>query len=217
MNWKRISKEVSIAPTVGTYSDWKPQLSVEGFHQCVYCTISENSFGGIRNFHVEHYRPKGLPEFRHLENVYSNLFYACAICNSFKSNDWPAEPNANFDNPFYPDPSVVDYGLLFKVDISTGLIDNKNITGSYLINKLYLNRPQLIINRKESLAENKYQELIEIVKEQKIKLFGLAKSQIIEALDLLEELDNSIQSLQEVFHKRKGTIPYTSNHTKRMI
>ena len=60
MNWKRVPKEKSNQPAKGTYSDWKVDLSKEGFHQCVYCTITEHSFGGIRNFHVEHFKPKSV-------------------------------------------------------------------------------------------------------------------------------------------------------------
>lgn len=74
MNWKRIPKENSSQPSTGTYKDWKELLSVEGFHQCVYCSISEAEFGGIRNFHVEHYKPKSLPAFASLVNTYTNLF-----------------------------------------------------------------------------------------------------------------------------------------------
>lgn len=115
--WKRIPKEVAIQPLQGIYSDWKPALSVEGYHQCVYCFVSETYFGGIRNFHVEHYRPK--TKFIPLTNVYSNLFYVCSICNSFKSDDWPNEPDTDYTKPFYPDPSIVDYCELFDIEENT--------------------------------------------------------------------------------------------------
>lgn len=149
MNWHRIPKESTPLPTHGSkYSDWKVELSLEGCHQCVYCTISESSFGGIRNFHVEHYRPKGLARFVALENVFSNLFYACAICNTFKSDDWPADPVADCSVDCFPDPCLKNYGELFIVDRSTALLNGRNVTGTYILHKLYLNRPQLIIKRK---------------------------------------------------------------------
>jgi hypothetical protein len=72
MRWRRIPKEKYQAPQKGTYSDWKPQLAKEGFQQCVYCAVGEPAFGGFRNFHVEHYRPK--KKFAQLENDYANLF-----------------------------------------------------------------------------------------------------------------------------------------------
>ncbi len=108
MKWKRVPKENCKQPTTGTYSDWKEILAEEGFHQCVYCAIPEPRFGGIRNFHVEHYRPKSLKRFQKLTNDIRNLYFACAICNTFKGDDWPAEPDAQFHSHCFPDPSKTD-------------------------------------------------------------------------------------------------------------
>lgn len=216
MNWRRIPKESTPIPSRGTvYSDWKTELAVEGIHQCVYCTIIESSFGGIRNYHVEHYKPKGLSKFAVLENTFSNLFYACAICNSFKSDDWPADPKHDCSIDCYPDPSLKNYGELFLVDRTTALIGGKNVTGTYILNKLYLNRPQLIINRKEIIIEQKYQLLIKEIQEQKLALFELIQNGSMQALELLKELDNSLQSLELIFHAKDTSAPYTSNQTKR--
>lgn len=215
MNWKRIPKEASIIPTKGVYSDWKPQISVEGFHQCVYCTISEASFGGIRNFHIEHYKPKGLDKFKSLENDYSNLYYACAICNSFKSDDWPRDPDYNFNVSCYPEPSKIDYSILFIVNEENGLIVGKHNTGVYLVNKLYLNRPQLLIDRKENYAEIKYQNVISNVNEQKDLLFTMIEKVNQGALALLKELDILIRGLEKIYHEKIKTIPYTNNQTKK--
>jgi hypothetical protein len=215
MNWKRIPKEASIPPTYGSYSDWKPQLSVEGFHQCVYCCISETSFGGVRNFHVEHYKPKGLLQFKVLENDYFNLFYACAICNSFKSDDWPKDPDNTFSFSCYPDPSKINYCELFSVNEIDGLISGQNNTGIYLINRLYLNRPQLIIDRKENFIEEKYQILISRIHMQKEKLFSFGEGGDSEALKFLKELDGAISNLNTTYHEKDKTIPYTDNQTKK--
>ena len=96
MKWFRIPKENSKQPKSGKYSDWKARIAEECKHQCVYCAISESRFGGIRNFTIEHYRPKKRPEFSHLVNDIKNLYLACPICNTFKGNDWPAEPKKDF-------------------------------------------------------------------------------------------------------------------------
>jgi hypothetical protein len=146
MNWKLITKDLTKQPKNGTYRDWKPLLAEEGFHQCVYCAAHENSMGGIRNFHVEHYRPKS--KFGHQENDYSNLFYACPICNTFKSNDWPNDPVEDNSISSYPNPSQVDYSLLFDVDNHRGLIGGRNIAAKYVQEKIFLNRPQLITERR---------------------------------------------------------------------
>ena len=145
MRWRRIEKENSTQPDTGGYRDWKEQIAEECFHQCVYCCISEGQFGGTRNFHVEHYRPKS--RFAHLRDDISNLFYACSICNVFKSNDWPADPNSDFSNCSYADPSAVDFTEIFA-ERTEGRIDGNNTTARYMLERLYLNRPQLLLARR---------------------------------------------------------------------
>ncbi len=171
MRWFRITKEVTTKPTTGKYYwDWKEHLSTEGKEQCVYCAININTFGGIRNFHVEHYKPKSLPQFATLEHDFLNLFFACSICNCFKSNDWPNDPSDEFDNHSYPDPSKHDYSSFLELDAQHN-ITSTYPSGKYIIHKLFLNRPQLVLERKaHSLHESlkiESQKLVEIV--QKIK------------------------------------------------
>ncbi|MBA4252155.1 MAG: HNH endonuclease [Legionella sp.] len=160
MRWKRVPKNSSYQPASGVYSDWKELLSIEAEHLCVYCSIHESSMGGVRNFHVEHFRPKS--KFENLVNIFSNLFYACPICNVFKSNDWPHEPDG--DNYLrvicYPDPSIVNYADIFEVNLNTGLIEGKYTSAKYIQNKLYLNRPQLIIDRKFLILNDKMSSIV---------------------------------------------------------
>lgn len=146
MKWRRILKEKSVQPDHGVYSDWKEIIAEEGFHQCVYCAVPEPVLGGIRNFHVEHYKPKS--KFDSLRNDIKNLFYACPICNTFKSNDWPADPLADHSIASYPDPSTVDYSDLFDIDMRTGQVSGRYVASRYVLEKLYLNRPQLIMERR---------------------------------------------------------------------
>ena len=159
MEWKRVPKEFSKQPRTGKYSDWKGILAQEGYFQCVYCAIHESCFGGIRNFHVEHYRPKA--RFRKLQNDIKNLFYACPICNTFKGDDWPNEPLEDFSNPSYPDPSRVEYNKIFEVDATAGEIEGKYIAAKYMIEKMNLNRPQLISERRIFYAHLKLKEFQE--------------------------------------------------------
>jgi hypothetical protein len=158
MEWKRIPKENSRQPEEGTYSDWKPLLAEEGFHQCVYCAIPEPQFGGIRNFHIEHYKPKSRREFEHLINDIRNLFYACAICNTFKGADWPSDPVHNFSNPSYPDPGNTCYEEIFSRE-EGGLIRGRYTAAVYMIEKLYLNRPQLLLERRIAKIFSRFEEL----------------------------------------------------------
>ena len=209
MQWFRIPKENSSNPKTGKYySDWKEPLSIEGKEQCVYCTINIGSFGGIRNFHVEHYRPKAADKFPTLEHEYSNLFFACSICNGFKSDDWKNEPSPQFDNHAYPDPSKVDYSDFLFQD-ALHLVDSKFITGKYIIHKLFLNRPQLILERKRfylhQVLKNEIKKLkdilLEIKKQDKENPLADGMITMIETTTLLIE--------------ERYTNPYTQEQIKR--
>lgn len=215
MNWKRIPKENTEQPIKGTYKDWKPILASEGFHQCVYCSISEADFGGIRNFHVEHFRPKRNKRFSKLENVISNLFYSCAICNCFKSNDWPNDPNPELNIACYPDPSVVDYSNIFDIDINTALLDGKNVASKYILNKLFLNRPQLIINRREKLVEKRYNEVTQKAHNQVEELIQFAQNGEIESCCLLREIHLVLKDLEKIFHAKNSSIPYNEEQVQK--
>jgi hypothetical protein len=135
----------------------KEFLRREGGHRCVYCAIHENALGGVQTFHVEHYRPKS--RFPALENALANLFYSCPICNRFKSNDWPAEPHAPFHNCCYPDPSAVDYTILFDVNQKTGLVAGRRVASKYMLERLYLNRPHLILERRQYFLDQELSKL----------------------------------------------------------
>lgn len=145
MNWFRVPKEAATPSAQTTYQGWKGELAVEARHQCVYCCISEAGFGGFRNFHVEHFRPKS--RFPALEIAYLNLFYACAVCNAFKLNDWPSDAEES-SAACYLDPSKVDYSTLFDVDHSRGVVTAKCVAAMYLEHRLHLNRPQLAVARR---------------------------------------------------------------------
>ncbi|UPG94485.1 HNH endonuclease [Luteibacter aegosomatissinici] len=147
MKWIKIAKEPGQFPTKGTYKDWKEPLRTEGQNQCVYCAIHESKFGGLRNYHVEHFRPKSI--YKERENDYCNLFYACSICNTFKSDDWPHADDDDGDDSkrgdlyVYPSPIVFDYNAIMTVD-NNGFVNGGQASARYLIERLYLNRPQLI-------------------------------------------------------------------------
>jgi hypothetical protein len=144
--WTRIPKENSVQPKTGTYPAWKPLLRDEGYARCVYCFISDIDFGGIRNFHVEHYKPKSL--FQALENVFLNLFYSCPVCNVFKGDRFPDVPEP-FDSAvlFYPDPSVHCYSDFLSLNNATGEIEGQYLLSRFLIEAFHLNRAQLVVQR----------------------------------------------------------------------
>src|SRR3989344_4366167 len=171
MKWALIQKTPNTTIEAYGCDDTRAKefLRQEGGLRCVYCAIYENALGGVQGFHVEHYKPK--KRFPALINILSNLFYSCPICNRFKSNDWPAEPNKKFGNSSYPNPSQVDYSILFEVDEKSGSIKGKFVASKYIVERLYFNRPQLILERRQhsldeelNLLNGKNKDLIKELK-----------------------------------------------------
>jgi len=76
-------------PKYKNYKTYKPFLRREFDHACVYCDVWESEMGGKKSFHIDHYRPKEKPQFKHLIAEYSNLLYSCRDCNEFKDDYWP--------------------------------------------------------------------------------------------------------------------------------
>jgi hypothetical protein len=204
MKWRLISK--AAAPAAGTYKDWKPQLAEESAYQCVYCCIHESKFGGQRNFHVEHWRPKA--RFPYLENDYANLFYACGICNSFKGDDWPNDPVAeDLSVIAYPDPSKVDYSSILEVDTSNGFVSSPYRAGLYLVERTYLNRPQMVTLRLMSF-------LIEELRTAKIAVETMHKAEQLSLGDTRRAM-TFILRLAEFFDRLGHARPYSASQVRR--
>ncbi|MFC1453538.1 HNH endonuclease [Verrucomicrobiota bacterium] len=145
LTWKQVNNPARRQPDAGTYTDWKEDIARDCGHQCVYCAIPEASFGGIDNFHVEHYRPKS--KFPDLRETITNLYLACSICNRFKGNDWPEEPRDDHSVSSYPDPANHDYNGLFAL-VDGQLIEGHFAASKYVVERLFLNRKQLVTERR---------------------------------------------------------------------
>jgi hypothetical protein len=156
MNWKQIDKSKRVQ-NKGIYSEWKQQISEDCYKQCVYCSIHEAPWGGIDHYHIDHFRPQS--KFKELKNVITNLYYACPICNKFKSGDWKNEPN-DLEIICYPDPSDHNYSDLFELDTNNYTLIGRYVSARYLVNRLYLNRPQLVYQRREYFLTVKAMALI---------------------------------------------------------
>jgi HNH endonuclease len=147
MRWKQARpKPERMQPKSGTYRSWKEQIATDCHGQCVYCAINDTLSGfEIRFFTIDHFRPKSL--FPSLENDIANLYYCCAICNSYKSNDWPCEVQDLKSDCGYVDPSEYSYTDFLQVD-GFGRVSCTHSAGIYMIEKLHLNRAQLVGRRK---------------------------------------------------------------------
>jgi hypothetical protein len=212
MSWFKIIK--SKKPRKGKYYwDWKEQLSVEGRHQCVYCTIGEGPFGGIRNFHIEHYRPKSTPKFKKLEHDYNNLFFACSICNCFKGDDWPNEPNNALNIKCYPNPTKVNYAYIFSLRNDYSL-NGRVFAARYIIEKLFLNRPQLKLERRHILLTSEIEKTFMLLKKSVKDL--KKKSEYKSGVNKLV-LQTLIRSIEINILQNKGryVMPYKQEEIRR--
>lgn len=179
-------------------SETKEHIRQEASSQCVYCGLPENRLGGVYAFHIEHYRPK--KHFPELEFILKNLYYACLVCNGFKSSTWPNDPDKNMNLTSYPDPAEVNYEEIYVTDHDSGTIKGKNCAARYVAAQLYLNRPQLTMERREDYLREKITALKSRVRRQinSLSSIGSAKSSkyvelINSELEVLDKIEDSIR------------------------
>ena len=208
MNWKIIDKSGTKQPGKGTYSAWKKVLADEGSNQCVYCGTKDHRLGGIRHFHVEHYKPKSV--FPLLINNIYNLYYACPICNIFKSNDW-YKVTGNLNDVFYPEPSKFNYRDLFELDTG-GKITSRSRCGNYLISKLGLNRRQLVLDRQFTMLLSGYATLKE---EYRGIRDSLMRENSNESRAMLMKLWSAYDKVIDQKDQMFENAPYSIDDTKR--
>jgi len=119
------------------YSEYKQPLRKDFIYTCSYCTLSEFEAEAI-GFTIDHYEPRqARPE---LENEYSNLMYACAVCNQRKSDRTPPmEARNDGFRYFRPDSDL--YTDHFEE--SGKRLKYKTPCGDFTIDTVDLNRMQL--------------------------------------------------------------------------
>ena len=122
------------------YSHNRPYVRADFEERCAYCLIHEVLRGGLENFEIDHFKPRArFPD--ELGNFY-NLYYSCHPCNFVKRDQWP--PGDLIEGGiFFVDLFVDEAESHFSRD-SDGRLLGITAAGSYTIEKLRLNRPQLI-------------------------------------------------------------------------
>ncbi len=126
------------------YTSYKKYLRQDFNKRCGYCDDRDVICGGVRGFHIDHFRPQN--HFPHLVTEYSNLVYACPYCNGSKSDDWPSgsEGIGFLDGQGYIDPCDVNFDQHFERQ-DDGQITPRTDIGNYMFKqlKLGLRRHQL--------------------------------------------------------------------------
>lgn len=208
MKWFRVDNDSRVQPPQGSYSDWKEAVAEDCKRQCVYCCIHESSLG-IDNFHVDHFRPA--IKFVSLVNEITNLYFCCPICNRFKSDDWPAEPCDIYSIPCYVDPGKVDFSELITVSDGYFAI-GKYPASAYFIARLFLNRPQLIRERRKHDVLARMDSVIDFVDS------VLKMNELIDTPDVVRLLGEILVAQQKVlvaFRNLTKSPPYELKEIKR--
>ena len=118
------------------------RLRQEYDFQCGYCGVREEQVGA--QLTMDHY----IPVAHGGTDDYENLVYACHTCNGFKSDFMPESPTRRVLHP-----KRDDFASHIQ-EIDDGVLAGLSSVGLFHIEKIKLNRPQLVQRRKE-LQERK--------------------------------------------------------------
>ena len=152
------------------YRAYKPHLQTLFRCRCAYCLSHEQKMGQFAAMEVDHFKPKGRPEFAHLEHEWTNLYYCCRICNQHKSNRWPTDQQMReglrFVDPCEEDPDEHFRLCLHPRHDELCWLTPLTPAARYTIEKIRLNRDQLIQIRRSLAAEEREEQdrLLEITR-----------------------------------------------------
>jgi len=121
---------------------YRPHLRPLFRCRCAYCLMPDDRLGGEEGMTVDHFKPQ--TRYPALRLVWSNLYYACLICNSHYKKDHPTPEEEAKGNRFV-DPCEEDPDEHFRLvrDRDTG--DRYRVlplspAADYVIFRLKLNR-----------------------------------------------------------------------------
>ena len=152
----RIVRRESPSNYGNNYRKTRPYLRRDFGRRCAYCLVHDEEIGeGF--FVIDHF----LPRARGGTHDYANLYYACMVCNSIKHDTWPSTEE-HADGIGFCDPCQEwDYGVHFVESPQSGELSQETVKGDYHIDKLRLNRVELIEKRR---YRNELIALVETVK-----------------------------------------------------
>lgn len=119
------------------YTDYRLFLRDDFNNRCGYCDDDDFYSGGVRGYHIDHFKPKKHDLFPELMNEYSNLVYSCSYCNQAKSFKWKEDG--------FVDPCSNEYNNHLSRN-EDGRIQHISERGKYIFYnlKLYLLRHDLL-------------------------------------------------------------------------
>jgi len=103
---------------------------------CEFCGIEESDAGG--ELTIDHYQPK----IKGGDDNLDNLLYCCPRCNQYKLDYWPVDTS---DLPLW-NPRL-DSASTHFIELEDGSLLPLTAVGGFTLNRLRLNRPQLVEHR----------------------------------------------------------------------
>ncbi|HLW85691.1 MAG TPA: hypothetical protein VKR60_10795 [Candidatus Sulfotelmatobacter sp.] len=167
-------------PQYADYRSYKRFLRIDFRWRCCYCTIHEQNWGNDGHFAVEHFRPK--EKFSELKTTYTNLYYACNLCNSYKWDKWPSDGDLAAGRRFFD--ACSDFSSDHFVDEGFGTLRGLTPCGEYTWKSVRLNRPDLIKMRNlRRQLNSRFKQVLRDVRELRSRRLVMAPGPDAEMLD----------------------------------
>lgn len=163
------------------YRSYKRFLEQEFFGKCIYCLKPALLPTSDGRFVVEHYLPRKF--FPELENSYSNLYYSCAECNSYKGAFYPSEEDVS-ELRFVPNPC--EHVMFEHLRYSSTTIVPKSRAGLFTIELLHLNDENFV----------QYRDTVHLA-------CKAAAETVVDTLRTLQKLEATIRKCNSQLEKRR--------------
>ncbi len=141
--------------------------------RCGYCGVSERDTGAALT--VDHFQPRSRGGLHESEN----WVYCCHACNEFKGDFW--DPNS-IQRILHP---LLDALSAHLVEQQDGTLKALSETGAFHIERLHLNREQLVAYR----CERRRLEAARLAQASLIKRLRQLEEQVTTLTSRLEEFD----------------------------
>lgn len=154
------------------------------FHYCCgYCGVSEVDVGS--ELEIDHFQPRS----RDGSDLVDNLVYSCSACNRNKASYWPRTDTPQHRHLLHPQKD--DFSHHIRA-LDTGYLDGLTRRGEFHIEWLHLNRPQLVLHRRQHLLRSQIDDAINQLSTSNQQL----KQQLAQQRNELNELNKRIRQLQ---------------------
>ena len=131
--------------------------------RCGYCGVSEMEVGA--ELTIDHFHPRS----RGGSDDMDNLVYACHACNEFKGDHWEPDTVEHILHPLRD-----ELGRHLAEELHGALV-GLTPTGQFHIDRLRLNRPGLILRRREVAAQSDTQRRIAVIEQELRELRAIAE------------------------------------------